>query len=61
MSKKAMIERVQARRRDRKYLLDFLTPDWQARTRDFLKRLDMRDRIIIKQIKAGVRRYDVDE
>ena len=51
-----MIERVQARRRERKYLLDFLTPDWQARTRDFLQRLDMRDRIIIKQIKAGVRR-----
>ena len=61
MSKKAMIDRVQARRRERKYMLENLIPDWWERTRGFLERLDIRDRIIIKQIKAGVRQFDVDE
>lgn len=61
MTKTGALAALRARRQNRWYMYEHLIPAWQERTRDYLERLDMRDKIMIREIRTGVRRYDVDE
>lgn len=61
MTKTDALAAISARRRDRRYLREHLTPEWQEKTRAYLERLDIRDRTIAHEIRVGVRRYGVDD
>ena len=61
MTKTGALAAISERRKNRWYIYEHLLPAWQERTRDYLWRLDMRDKIMMREIMTGIRRYDVDE